>query len=272
MFASVHNFYIVVPPNAVPPDNYVTLYVVGYSYGPFELPTSCKLCSDIISVEMEGRKSFQLPVMVGISHNLAMESYEKCREVSICHGEYDSSFITADPSHQYPIKFNKIPESEVSNNDVDNVFSFTLQLKRFSSLCAVYDDCPKFPYLKLKRESFDHHLLHHSCSGEYPLKYTHSSSTETTGGRLPSFNSQLSHGFIEYTGSPLHGNSCKRKLQDSYSAGSQEKGMCQLTYVLLCYWPVPRTLEEISVIIFVCRNCPTSIAVSMIASNSPCIC
>ena len=307
LFSFVHKFHIVVPQNAVPPGNYATLHVVGYSYGPFQLPTGCKPCSDFIFVEMEGMESFQLPVMVGISHNLIMESYEKCREVSICRGEYDGSFITADPSHQYPIIFNKITEPEVSNND--NVFSFTL--KTFCGLCAVYDGYPKFPYLKPKSKSFDRHSLHHSCSGEYPfqhnhsgehplhhnhsgehplhhnhsgeyplqhnhsgehpLQHTHSGSTDTTGGRLPSFNSQSSQCSIEYTDSPLHGNSRKRKLQDSYSAGSQEKQMCQLEYVLLCYWPVPRTKEEISVIIFVCRNCPTSIAVSIIASNSPCM-
>ena len=184
-----------------------------------------------------------------------MESYIKCHEVSICRGEYDGSFITAGPSHQYPIKFNKITVPEVSNND--NVFSFTL--KTFCGLCAVYDGCPKFPYLKQKSKSFDRHSSHHSCSGEHPLQHTHNGSTDATSG---TFNSQSSQCSIEYTDSPLHGNSHKRKMQDSYSAGSQEKQMCQLEYVLLCFWPVPRTMEEISVIIFVCRNCLTSIAVS----------
>ena len=281
LFSFVHKFRIVVPPNAVPPGNYATLHVVGYSYGPFQLPTGCKPCSDFIFVEMEGMDSFQRPVMVEISHNLIMESYIKCHEVSICRGECDGSFITADPSHQYPIKFNKITEPEVSNND--NVFSFTL--KTFCGLCAVYD-CglctvydvhATFPYLRQKSNSLHrnhsgeyplHHNhsreypLQHNHSGEQPLQHTHSGSTDTTGGRLPSFNSQSSQCSIEYTDSPLHGNSRKRKLQDSYSAGSQEKQMCQLEYVLLCYWPVPRTKEAISVIIFVCRNCPTSIAVS----------
>ena len=261
LFSFVHKFRIVVPPNAIPPGNYATLHVVGYSCGPFQLPTGYKPCSDFIFVEMEGMDSFQRPVMVEISHNLIMESYIKCHEVSICRGEYDGSFITADFSHQYPIKFNKITVPEISNND--NVFLFDLE--KFCGLCAVYD-CglctvydvhATFPYLRQKSNS-----LHCNHSGEYPLQHTHSGSTDTTGGRLPSFNSQSSHGSIEYTDSPLHGSSRKRKLQDSYSAGSQEKQMCQLEYVLLCYWPVPRTMEAISVIIFVCRNCPTSIAVS----------
>ena len=269
LFSFVHKFHIVVPPNAVPPGNYATLHVVGYSYGPFQLPTGCKPCSDFIFVEMEGMESFQLPVMVGISHNLIMESYEKCSEVSICCGEYDGSFITAGPSHQYPIKFNKITEPEVSNND--NVFSFTL--KTFCGLCAVYDHCESynFPYLTLKTITSNHHLLHHSqCgenplhhnhSGNYPLNHTdhnhygiyplHKGSRYTTSKRTSFFSSQSSCG------------SRKRQLEDSYSTAIQEKQMCRLEYLLLCYWPVSVTQETISVVIFVCKNCPTSIAVSV---------
>ena len=298
LFSFVHKFRIVVPPNAVAPGNYATLHVVGYCYGPFQLPPGCKPCSDFIFVEMEGIDSFQRPVMVEISHNLIMESYEKCREVSICRGEYDGSFITADPSHQYPIVFKKITEPDVSNND--NVFSFYLMT--FCGLCAAYDDSTTFPYLRQKSKSSDCHPLYHSqsgenplhhqhsgecplqhsqsgeypshCnhggkhslhynhSGEYPLQRSHSGSTDTMGSRLLSFNSQSSRGSVEYTDSPLFGGSRKRRLEGSYSAGSQEKQMCRLEYILLCYWPVPCTKEAISVIIFVCKNCPTSIAVS----------
>ena len=267
LFSFVHKFRIVVPPNAVPPGNYATLHVTGYSHGPFKLPNSCKPCSDFIFVEMEGIDSFQLPVMVEISHNLIMESYTRCREVSICRCEYDGTIIALDPSHQYPIIFQKITEPEVSDND--NVFSFSLTT--FCGLCAVYDVCEsyKFPYLKSKTNSSDHHPLHHSQSGEYPshhsqsgeylLHHNHSISTDS---RAPSFNSQSSCGSVECKDSPIRGGSRKRKMEESYSAGSQEKQICQLTYVLLCYWPVAYKNEVISVIIFVCRNCPTSIAVS----------
>ena len=280
LFSFVHKFRVVVPPNAVPLGNHVTLHVIGYCYGPFQLPNECKPCSDFIFVEMEGMDSFQLPVMVEISHNLIMESYERCHEVSICRCDYNGSFITGNPSHQYPIVFKKITEPEVSNND--NVFSFNM--KTFCGLCAVYDHCAsyKFPYLKQKTNSSDHHQLHHSQSREYPLHHSHSGeyplhhsqsgeyplhhsrddSTDSTGGRLYSFTSQSSHGSVEYKDSPLCSGSRKRKMEDRQSAGSQEKQICRLEYVLLCYWPVPLKKDSISVIIFVCKNCPTSIAVS----------
>ena len=315
LFSFVHKFRIVVPPNAVPPGNYATLHVTGYSHGPFKLPNGCKPCSDFIFVEMEGIDSFQLPAMVEISHNLIMDSYTRCREVSICRCEYDGTTITLDPSHQYPIVFKKITEPEVSNSD--NVLLF--RLKTFCGLCAVYDVCEsyKFPFLTSKTNSSDYHPLHHSQSGEYPLPHSqsgeyplphshsgeyplphshsgeyplshshsgeyplpHSQSGEyplphshsgeypshhnhsiSTDNRIPSLNSQSSYGSTECKDSPLCGGSRKRKMEGSYSAGSQEKQICQLEYILLCYWPV--SYEGISVIIFVCRNCPTSIAVS----------
>ena len=264
LFSFVHKFRIVVPPNAVPPGNYATLHVTGYSHGPFKLPNGCKPCSDFIFVEMEGIDSFQLPAMVEISHNLIMDSYTRYREVSICHCEYDGTTITLDPSHQYPIVFKKITEPEVSNSD--NVLLFSLNT--FCGLCAVYDVCEsyKFPFLTSKTNSSDHHHSHsgeyplpHSHSGEYPSHHNHSISTDS---RIPSLNSQSSCGSTEYKDSPLCGGSRKRKMEGSYSAGSQEKQICQLEYILLCYWPLSYKNEGISVIIFVCRNCPTSIAVS----------
>ena len=255
LFSFVHKFRIVVPPNAVAPGNHATLHVVGYCYGPFQLPPGCKPCSDFIFVEMEGIDSFQRPVMVEISHNLIMESYEKCHEVSICCGKYDGSIIS---THQYPIVFKRITEPDVSNND--NVFSFNL--KTFCGLCAAYDDSTTFPYLRQKSKTSDCHPLYHSQSGENPLHHQHSGSMDPMGTSSPSFNSQSSHGSVECTDSPLYGNSRKRRLEDSYSAGSQEKQICRLEYVLLCYWPMPRTKKAISAIIFVCKNCSTSIAVS----------
>lgn len=270
LFSFVHKFSIVVPPNAVPPGNHATLHVTGYCHGPFQLPTGCVACSDFIFVEMEGIESFQLPAMVEISHNLIMESYKKCHEVSICRCEYDGTFITADPSHQYPIVFKKITEPEVSNTD--NVFSF--ELNTFCGLCAVYDCCEsyKHPFLKAKTNSSDCHPLHHNLSGEYPgqsgeyplnhgehmLHHNQSGSTET---KVPSLNSQSS---IDHKDSPIvtSGSRKRRLFEGSYSAGSQEKQICRPEYMLLCYWPVLLTNNTLSVVIFVCRNCPTSIAVS----------
>ena len=310
LFSFVHKFRIVIPPNAVPTGSYATLHVTGYSHGPFQLPNGCKPCSDFIFVEMEGIDSFQLPAEVEMSHNLIMESYTKCREVSICRCEYDRSFITEDPNYQYPIVFKKITEPEVSSDD--NVFSF--KLKTFCGLCATYDLCPshRFPYLKdkSKTDCSDDHPLHHSQSGEHPLHHSqdgkhplhhsqdlhhnqsgehplhhsqdgehplhHSQSGEnplhhihsnSTDNRIPSLNSQSSCGSVECKDSPRQGNSRKRKMEGSYSAGSQEKQICRLEYLLLCYWPVPYKDDELSAIVFVCRNCPTSIAVSVIDND-----
>ena len=280
LFSFVHKFRIVVPPNAVAPGNHATLHVVGYCYGPFQLPPGCKPCSDFIFVEMEGIDSFKRPVMVEISHNLIMERYEKCCEVSICHGEYDGSFIT---THLYPIVFKKITEPEVSNND--NVFSFNL--KTFCGLCAVYDDSATFPYLSQKSISYNHHPLHHSQygenplhhndSGEYPhtvhnhygLHHCHNGFRDATS-KMASFSNQPSCTILSLT-KPIISGSRKRKLEDSYCAGIQEKQICTLEYLLLCYWPVPVTNEAMSVVIFVCKNCPTSIAVSMCISNKMCM-
>ena len=302
LYSFVHKFRIVVPPNAVPPGDYAALHVTGYSHGPFKLPNGCKPCSDFIFIEMEGIDSFQLPATVEISHNLIMESYTKCHEVSMCHCEYDGTAITLDPSHQYPIVFKKITRPEVSNSD--NVLLFNL--KTFCGLCAVYDvsESYKFPFLMSKSTSSDYHPLHHSQSGEHPLchgqsgehplhhsqsgehplhhsqsgehplhhsqsgeyaSHHHSTSTDI---RIASFNSQSSCGSIECKDSPI---SRKRKMEGSYSAGSQEKQVCWLEYILLCYWPVPYKDKTMSVIIFVCRNCPTSIAVSELYLCTACI-
>jgi len=179
LFSFVHNFYIKVPPNAVPPGCYATVYVRGCCYGPFKLPQGCRPCSDFIFVDIEGIDSFQLPVLVEISHNLVMEDYIKCHKVSICRCNYNM----AHHSHQqYPIVFNKITEPDVSINA--NFFS--LKMTTFCGLCAVYEDVPSFPYLKQKSSSLEH-PLHLSQSGSTDTAPVKTLSTDELESEKPSW-------------------------------------------------------------------------------------
>ena len=242
LFSFVHNFRIKVPPNAVPAGKYATLHVRGCCHGPCKLPQGCKVCSDFIFVDMEGIDSFQLPVLVEISHNLVMEDYVKCHEVSICRCNYDMTH----PSHQqYPILFNKITEPDVS----DKANFFSLKLTTFCGLCAVYEAIPSSPYLKQKPSSFEH-PLHRSQSGSTDAALARIPSTEE---RCDSFEAGTSKG---------SSFSRKRGLQEYGSAGSAEKQACRLEYTFLCYRPMSLLKGELSVVMFVCRNCSTSIAVS----------
>jgi len=249
LYSFVHNFRIEVPPNAVPPACYATLHVRGCCHGPFQLPLGSRACSDFIFVEMEGIESFQLPVLVELSHNLVMENYVQCREVMICRCTYDNSLITH-PSHhlQYPMVFSKIAEPNVS----DNVNVFSLKMKTFCGLCAVYEDSKFHPYLRRKD------------LGDHPLHHSHSGSTDTAPKRVPSTDEQgdsIESGTNKEIS--IDSVSRKRKQLDHNSSGSSEKQVCLSEYMFLCYWPLPlRTARgALSVVMFVCKNCTTSVAV-----------
>ena len=252
LFSFVHNFRIEVPPNAVPPGCHATLHIRGCCHGPFQLPQGCRVCSDFVFVEMEGIDSFQLPVLVELSHNLVMEDYVKCHEVMICRCNYDNSLIARPSQHQFPLVFSKIDEPNVS--DKMNIFS--LRMKTFCGLCAAYESSPFYPYLKPKPASLDDHQLHRS----------HSGSTDTAPVKIPSTDEQ--HDSFERCDSFESGRnkgsslSRKRRLAEHHSAGSAEKQSCHLEYTFLCYWPLSLQSGALSVVMFVSKNCSTSIAVS----------
>ena len=111
----------------------------------------------------------------------------------------------------------------------------------------------------------------YTVHNRYGLHHCHNGSRDATSGRGASFSNQPSCAISSTK--PIISGSRKRKLEDMYNycAGIQEKQICTLEYLLLCYWPVPVTNEAISIVIFVCKNCPTSIAVSMCISNVMCM-
>jgi len=255
-FSFLHNFRIEVPPNAVPPGCHVTLHVRGCCHGPFQLPQGSRVCSDFIFVEMEGIKSFQKPVLVELSHNLVMENYAKCHNVMICQCNYDNSLMFHPFNQQYPIIFNKITEPDVS----DNMNIFSLKMEKFCGLCAAYEDSPSYPYLKPKPSSLDDHQLHRSHSGSTDTASLKVSSTDERGDSFESGRNK---------GSSL---SRKRPLVEHHSAGSAEKQMCRLEYVFLCYWCLSLQSGALSVVMFVCKNCCTSIAVSIMIKLWKCVC
>ena len=250
LYSFIHKFRIVVPPSAVPSGKQAILTVIGCCSGPFQLPLNCRPCSDFMFVELAGIDSFQQPVLVEISHNLMISNHVQYHNVVICHC---STHKMASGS---PLVFTKIARPCVS--DVDNVFSFYLQ--NFCGLCAAYEVDKTFPYLKpstSENVKFKYQPLFHDFSIVDPPKFIRCYTLSPLF--LDSQTVSQPHSSIS-----MNSNcSPKRKLQDdTYSYTSVMKRMCQPEYTMLCYWQVSLLPGAMSFVMFVCKNCPTSIAVS----------
>jgi len=239
-YSFIHNFRILVPPNAVPCGSSTTVYIRGCCHGPFQLPPECKLYSDIIFVIMKGIEAFQKPVQVEISHNLVMEEYKRCHQVSILRCEYENRWKK---TFSYPLVFNKIAVPDVS--DTHSVFSFYTE--RFCGLCAAYEDDMSFPYLKLRTLS-DRDQVH--CD-------------QNRSAELVSPSSKFDNSHPSNNCSKIQ-FPCKRPLEQGHIYGGAEKQLCQSQYILMCYWPLcfPDQPHVKSMIMFVIKDCFTSIAVS----------
>lgn len=253
IYSFLHKFHVVVPPNAVPSGKQATLNVFGCCSGPFLLPSNCRPCSDFMFVELEGIDSFQQPALVEITHNLMISDYsEHHHNVVICHCSIHKMAGCSQ------LVFTKIARPSVSN--VDNVLSFHLQ--NFCGLCAAYEVDKTFPYLKpsmSENEKFKHQSIYHDFS---LVRVPESKCCHSLTPLFLDSESNSKHSIVTM-------NSPKRKLQDdTYDYTSVVKRMCQPEYTMLCYWQLSLLPGAMSFVMFVCKNCPTSIAVSYYKSST----
>lgn len=268
LYSFIHKLRIVVPPNAVPTGKRAVLNVTGCCYGSFLLPPNCKPCSDFMFVKLEGIDSFKQPVLVEISHNLMISGNEHQlhhHNIVICHCSTHKT-----PSNS-PLVFTKIAKPHVSDNDSTVSFYLT----NFCGLCAAYEADTAYPFLK--PSTFEtgkckpwpylpHDFPSTHETKQLPFSHNHSlgESEMLTKENLlineqPDFNHlHLGLGVPKY--------SLKRKFHQSdvewYNTVNKTKRVCQPEYTMLCYWQLALLPGALSFVMFVCKNCPTSIAVS----------